>query len=156
MADKQKTNQGIFRGRADKAWLYTAVLQKPDILLLDEPTNHLDIEAVEWLEQYMQGYNKAVVMVSHDRFFLDQTAEVVYELSEGKLYRYPGNYTAYREEKQKRQARALKAYARQQDEIARQNALIERFKHKPKKAAFARSRKENVRAHGKASKTCSR
>lgn len=142
MADKQKRIREFSGGERTKLGFIRLFLQKPDILLLDEPTNHMDIEAVEWLEQYMKGYNKAVVMVSHDRFFLDQTAEVVYELSEGKLYRYPGNYTAYREEKQKRQARALKAYARQQDEIARQNALIERFKHKPKKAAFARSRKK--------------
>ena len=142
LADKDKRIGDFSGGERTKLGFISLLLQKPDILLLDEPTNHLDTAAVEWLEQYMKGYDKAVVMVSHDRFFLDQTAEIVYELSGGELSRYTGNYTAYREQKQKKLALARKAYERQQEEIARQNALIERFKHKPKKAAFARSRRK--------------
>jgi ATP-binding cassette subfamily F protein 3 len=97
---------------------------------------------VEWLENYLKNYPHAVVMVSHDRFFLDQTADTVYELQDQKLYRYAGNYTDYRKQKQKNAAAQEKAYRQQQEEIARLEDLIERFKHKPKKAAFARSRKK--------------
>lgn len=128
-------------GEQTKISLIRLLLMKPDILLLDEPTNHLDIPTVEWLEEYMKTYENAVVFVSHDRFFLDQVVDVVYELREGKLKRYPGNYTHYRMQKRKDLAEAKKAYERQQQELERLNELVERFKHKPKKAAFARSRK---------------
>lgn len=70
-------------------------------MLLDEPTNHLDIASVEWLEEYLVSYEKAVIMVSHDRFFIDRTAEIIYELSDGKLMRYVGNYTEYKKQKEK-------------------------------------------------------
>lgn len=115
--------------------------QQPDLLLLDEPTNHLDPDAVEWLEKQLRNYPGAVLFASHDRYFLDQTADGVYELSNGRLTRYSGNYTDYRRRKQQKLALEKKAYDRQQEEIARLNELIERFKHKPKKAAFARSRR---------------
>lgn len=128
-------------GEQTKISLIRLLLMKPDILLLDEPTNHLDIPTVEWLEEYMKTYENAVVFVSHDRFFLDQVVDVVYELREGKLKRYSGNYTHYRMQKRKDLAEAKKAYERQQQELERLNELVERFKHKPKKAAFARSRK---------------
>ncbi len=128
-------------GEQTKIALIRLLLQKPDILLLDEPTNHLDLQAVDWLEKYMRQYDKAVVFVSHDRFFLDQVVEVVYELRDGVLYRYAGNYTAFRSQKRKETEQTRKAYVRQQQEIERLNGLIERFKHKPRKAAFARSRK---------------
>ena len=118
------------------------LLEKPDILLLDEPTNHLDMETVQWLEGYLRNYDRAVVMVSHDRFFLDRTAQIVYELEDRKLTKYPGNYTAYREKKRKDYELQKKAYIRQQEEIARQEELIRRFKNKPAKASFARSRKK--------------
>lgn len=142
MNDRKKSLKDFSGGERTKIGFIRLLLDKPDILLLDEPTNHLDTDSVEWLEQYMQSYEKAVVMVSHDRFFLDRTAQVVYELTDGVLSRYAGNYTAYRRQKQKQTALALKAFERQQEEIARQKALIERFKHKPKKAAFARTRKK--------------
>ncbi len=131
-------------GEQTKIALIRLLLEKPDVLLLDEPTNHLDVETVEWLEHYLKEYKKAVVMVSHDRFFLDQTAEVVYELADKKLTRYPGNYTRYRQEKLKNIRIQRKAYERQQEEIKRLNQVIERFKHKPTKAAFARSKKKAV------------
>lgn len=129
-------------GERTKLALIRLLLEKPDILLLDEPTNHLDLRTVQWLENRLNAYPGAVVMVSHDRFFLDQTAQAVYELENGRLLRYAGNYTAYREQKRKAYAIQLKAYERQQEEISRQKQLIERFKHKPTKAAFARSRKK--------------
>ncbi|MCH5344281.1 MAG: ABC-F family ATP-binding cassette domain-containing protein [Acetatifactor sp.] len=128
-------------GEQTKISLIRLLLMKPDILLLDEPTNHLDVQTMEWLEQYMKRYDKAVVMVSHDRFFLDQVVDVVYELQNGRLKRYPGNYTHYREQKRKDIALQRKAYERQQAEIQRLESLVEQFKNKPKKASFARSRK---------------
>lgn len=142
--EKRKRLSQFSGGEQTKIALIRLLLEKPDVLLLDEPTNHLDVEAVEWLEQYLKGYEKAVVMVSHDRFFLDQVAEVVYELEDKKLERYPGNYTHYRQEKLKNIRIQKKAYERQQEEIKRLNQVVERFKHKPSKAAFARSKKKTV------------
>lgn len=142
--DKGKRLSEFSGGEQTKIALIRLLLEKPDILLLDEPTNHLDLETVEWLEAYLRGYDRAVVMVSHDRFFLDRTAEVVYELAGGKLTRYPGNYTHYRQEKQKRIRLQKKAYERQQEEMDRLNEVIRRFKHKPTKAAFARSKKKAI------------
>ena len=92
----------------------------------------------------MKHYKNAVVMVSHDRFFLDQTADVVYELTGKGLRRYPGNYTHYREEKLKQIRLQKKAYERQQEELARLENLVERFKHKPNKAAFARAKRKTM------------
>ena len=140
--DKGRKLSEFSGGQQTRISLIRLLLEKPDILLLDEPTNHLDLETIRWLEGYIRHYEHAVVMVSHDRFFLDQTAEIVYELDGRKLRRYPGNYTDYRREKLKQIALQTKAYERQQEEIRRLNSLIERFKHKPTKAAFARSRKK--------------
>lgn len=138
--DKKKKLCAFSGGEQTKISLIQLLLQKPDILLLDEPTNHLDIETVEWLEDYLKGYGNAVVFVSHDRFFLDQVVDTVYELSDKKLKRYAGNYTQYRTQKQKELAIQKKRYEEQQAEIARLEELIKKFKNKPKKAAFARSR----------------
>lgn len=140
--DKSKKLSMFSGGEQTKIALIKLLLMKPDILLLDEPTNHLDMKTVEWLEKYMREYPKAVVMVSHDRFFLNRTADVIYDLSNGKLTRYVGNYSSFCTEKQKRIVRQKKAYERQQEEIKTQEQLIERFKHKANKAAFARSRKK--------------
>lgn len=140
--DKKRLLSSFSGGEKTKIALIRLLLEKPDILILDEPTNHLDIETTEWLEQYLKQYEKAVVMVSHDRFFLDRTAEVVYELEQGHLTRYPGNYTHYKEEKRKNLQIQKKAYEKQQEEIRHLEELIEKFKHKPTKASFARSRKK--------------
>lgn len=140
--DKKKRIHEFSGGEQTKIALIRLLLEKPDVLLLDEPTNHLDMETTQWLETYLQHYDGAVVMVSHDRFFLDQVAETVYELTEGKLVRYPGNYSNYRREKLKNLQLQRKAYDRQQQEIERLEDLVERFKNKPRKAAFARSRKK--------------
>ncbi len=141
-SDKNRRLRDFSGGEQTKIMMIRLLLDKPDILLLDEPTNHLDLASVEWLEQYIRSYPSAIVMVSHDRFFLDQTADVIYELTGSRLTRYPGSYTDYRREKRKRIRLQQKAYEQQQAEIARLTELIERFKHKPAKAAFARSRRK--------------
>lgn len=143
-ADKHKKIGDFSGGEQTKIALIRLLLEKPDILLLDEPTNHLDIATVQWLEQYLKRYEHAVVLVSHDRFFLDQVAETVVEVSDGKLTRYAGNYSQYREEKQKRIERQRKAWERQQEEADRLNGVIERFRHKPTKASFARAKKKQL------------
>ncbi len=142
--EKKKKLSEFSGGEQTKIALIRLLLEKPDILLLDEPTNHLDMETVEWLETYLKNYSNAVIMVSHDRFFLDQVAEIVYELEDKKLVKYSGNYTYYRQEKLKNIQLQKKAYQRQQEEISRLNQVIERFKHKPAKASFARSKKKAI------------
>ena len=138
---KSRTLGSFSGGEQTKISFIKLLLEKPDLLLLDEPTNHLDMKTVEWLEDYLISYPKAVIIVSHDRAFLDAVATVVYELENGSLHRYAGNYTDYRAQKMKNLQAQKKAYERQQAEITRNEELIEKFKHKPKKAAFARSRK---------------
>lgn len=142
--EKRKRLKDFSGGQQTKIALIRLLLQKPDILLLDEPTNHLDIDSARWLERYLKEYSHAVVMVSHDRFFLDQTADAVYEVEAGHLTRYPGNYTQYRAEKRKRLELQRKAYERQQEEIRRLEEVISRFKNKPAKAAFARAKKKQI------------
>lgn len=116
------------------------LLSKPDILLLDEPTNHLDLETIRWLEGYIKRYPKAVVLVSHDRAFIDGVAEVVYEIEYGQCTRYVGNYSSFVKQKKANQEQQAKLYLRQQQEIERLNALIEKFRYKATKAAFAQSK----------------
>lgn len=140
-SDKTRLFRSFSGGEQTKISLIKLLLKKPDLLLLDEPTNHLDMKTVEWLEDYLINYPKTVVIVSHDRAFLDAVATGVYELENGALHRYAGNYTQYRQQKLKNLQIQRKAYERQQAEIAHNNELIDKFKHKPKKAAFARSRK---------------
>ena len=129
-------------GEQEKLAMIRLLLEEPDLLLLDEPTNHLDTETCEWLESWLRTYPKAVVTVSHDRWFLDRTADVIYEVQSGRLTRYPGNYTRYREEKQARVMREKKAWERQQEERKRLEQLILRFRNRPNKASFARSRQK--------------
>ena len=140
--DKKKKMKQFSGGEQTKLALIKLLLSKPDILLLDEPTNHLDIASVEWLEENLTSYEKAVIMVSHDRFFVDRTTEIIYELADGKLTRYVGNYTEYKRQKEKQREVQQKKYDAQQKEITRLNELIEKFKHKPKKASMARSKKK--------------
>ncbi|MGN0266053.1 MAG: ABC-F family ATP-binding cassette domain-containing protein [Lachnospiraceae bacterium] len=141
-ADKKKKLSEFSGGQRTRIALIRLMLMKPDLLLLDEPTNHLDQDMLVWLEQWIKQYEKAVVMVSHDRFFLDETAEVVYEIENRTLRRYAGNYSAYVEEKQKNRRIQQKEWERQQAEVERLNELIKKFRNKPKKASFARSRQK--------------
>ena len=140
--EKNKRLSEFSGGEQTKIAMIKLLLSKPDILLLDEPTNHLDVETTAWMEEYLRHYENAVVMVSHDRYFLDRTAEAVYELSDGKLKRYAGNYTAYRRQREKDRQLQRKKYEAQQKEIERLETLIQKFKHKPSKASMARSKKK--------------
>ena len=116
------------------------LLSKPDLLLLDEPTNHLDLSTIEWLENYLAKYKKAMVIVSHDRTFIDKTVNVVYELEYGGIKRYAGNYSSFVEQKKNDLIRQESAYKRQQKDIKRLEELIEKFRYKKNKAAFAQSK----------------
>ena len=115
------------------------ILMHPDVLLLDEPTNHLDLPSIEWLEKYLQHYQGAVVMVSHDRYFLDRMVNKVVELYQQKLHFYTGNYSYYETEKALRVDIQQKAYENQQDYIRQNEKFVERFKAKASKAAAAQS-----------------
>ena len=117
--------------------LAKVLLEKPDILLLDEPTNYLDIEARNWLENWLKTFHGGYLLVSHDRYFLDVTVNEVYELFNGNLKRYAGNYSAYEKVRQTELANLVKRYEEQQEEIAKTEALIRRFRYKATKAAFA-------------------
>ncbi|MCK4303588.1 MAG: ABC-F family ATP-binding cassette domain-containing protein [Candidatus Eisenbacteria sp.] len=123
-----------------RAALARVLLQKPQLLLLDEPTNHLDLEAREWLEGYLSDYPYAVVLVSHDRYFLDVTVSRVTEITDGRLEEYTGNYSAFEKESEKRLMLRQQAYERQQDEIRRLTRFIERFRYKNTKATQVQSR----------------
>ena len=116
------------------------LLSKPDILLLDEPTNHLDIEAIAWLEDYLKNYKKAFVVVSHDRMFLDNVANTVYEIEYGKTEKYFGNYSEFVKQKKIRREQQLKDYNAQQKEIAQLETVVERFRYKATKASMAQSK----------------
>jgi ATP-binding cassette subfamily F protein 3 len=117
--------------------LAKALLEQPDILLLDEPTNYLDIEARTWLENWLAKFSGGCLLVSHDRYFLDVTVNEVYEIFQGNLKRYVGNYSAYEKTRQMELASLMKRYTEQQEEIAKTEALIRRFRYKATKAAFA-------------------
>jgi ATP-binding cassette subfamily F protein 3 len=117
--------------------LAKVLLEQPDILLLDEPTNYLDIEARTWLEKWLAVFSGGCLLVSHDRYFLDVTINEVYELFQGNLKRYAGNYSAYEKTRQAELAGIMKRYEEQQEEIAKTTALIRRFRYKASKAAFA-------------------
>jgi len=117
--------------------LAKVLLEQPDILLLDEPTNYLDIEARAWLESWLEKFPGGCLLVSHDRYFLDVTVNEVYEIFQGNLKRYVGNYSAYEKIRQTELASLMKRYAEQQEEIAKTEALIRRFRYKASKAAFA-------------------
>ena len=115
------------------------ILQKPDLLLLDEPTNHLDLPSIEWLEKYLKNYQGSVVIVSHDKFFLDRMVDKIVELYQQSLHFYNGNYSFYEREKEMRITIQQKAYENQKDYIRQQERFIERFKAKASKAAAAQS-----------------
>ena len=127
-------------GEKTKIAFAKLLLAKPDLLLLDEPTNHLDLSTIEWLENYLAKYKKAMVIVSHDRTFLDKTINVVYELEYGSIKRYAGNYSSFVEQKKNNYILQEAAYNRQQKEIKRLEQLIEKFRYKKNKAAFAQSK----------------
>ena len=127
-------------GEKTKIAFAKLLLAKPDLLLLDEPTNHLDLSTIEWLENYLAKYKKAMIIVSHDRTFLDKTVNVVFELEYGNIKRYAGNYSSFVEQKKNDFIHQEAAYKRQQKDIKRLEELIEKFRYKKNKAAFAQSK----------------
>ena len=143
-ADKKKPLREFSGGQQTKLGFIKMLLSKPDILLLDEPTNHLDIETIEWLENYLKAYNRAVVIVSHDRLFLDRIVDTVYEIEYGITHRYSGNYTSFVEQKKAAWDKQEKDYQAQQKEIARLMEIVEKFKNKPTKVAMTRSKLKQI------------
>jgi ATP-binding cassette, subfamily F, member 3 len=140
VADLDRPISSFSGGQKTKLAFIKLLLTKPDILLLDEPTNHLDIATIEWLENYLKNYQKAIIMVSHDRLFLQRVCNVTYEIELGRGTRYGGNYEFYQHAKQQALALELKIYKNQQAEIERLEQLIEKFRYKKDKAAFAQSK----------------
>ena len=139
-SDKFKYLKEFSGGEKTKIAFIKMLLNKPDILLLDEPTNHLDIDTVEWLEEYLKSYKKAIVVVSHDRMFINNIVDTIYDISYGALTKYSGNYDYYEKQKQLNYEKALKDYEFQRREIERLTRIYERFRSKPSKARMAMSR----------------
>lgn len=138
--DKKKKIATFSGGERTKIAFLKLLLEKPDILFLDEPTNHLDIEAIIWLENYLKNYKGAFVVVSHDRMFLNNITNTIYDISYKKVVKYTGNFEFYEKQKKENYERDLKNYERQQKEIARLRSLYEKFRYKPSKAAMAMSK----------------
>ncbi len=127
-------------GEKTKIAFLKMLLSKPDLLLLDEPTNHLDIDAIEWLEEYLKKYPKSLIVISHDRMFINKIANIIIEIEYGKSEVYHGNYDYYKEEKNRRYVSSLKDYEYQQKEIKRLQSIADRFRYKPSKASMAMSK----------------
>lgn len=137
-----KKPMGTFSGgQQTKIAFVKLLLEKPDIMLLDEPTNHLDMPTIEWLEEYLKSYNHAVVIVSHDRMFLDRIIDVTYEIEYHRIKRYPGNYSAFMERKRLDAEKQEKDYEAQQKEIKRLTEWIEKWKNTPTKVSATHSKK---------------
>ena len=142
--DEKKKISEFSGGQRTKIAFLKLLLSKPDILLLDEPTNHLDITAIEWLEKYLKNYEKAIVVVSHDRMFLDKIVNKVYEIEYGSITLYKGNYEDFERQKRANYEKQLKDYEYQQKEIKRLEAIVNRFKYKPTKAKMALSKLKQI------------
>ncbi len=138
-ADLSRPYREFSGGWRMRVLLAKMILQAPDLLLLDEPTNHLDLPSIEWLEKYLQNYKGAVVIVSHDKYFLNRMVKKVVELYQRELHVYNGNYDFYEKEKVVRIELQQKAYENQQDYIRQNERLVERFRAKASKAAMAQS-----------------
>lgn len=142
--DKNKKINEFSGGQKTKIAFLKLLLSKPDILLLDEPTNHLDISTIEWLESYLKSYPKAVVIVSHDRMFLDKIVNKVYEIEYASITEYTGNYSSFEKQKRINYEKQLKDYEYQQKEIKRLQAIADRFRYKPSKAKMALSKLKKI------------
>src|SRR6266498_3322739 len=138
-SDLQRPYKEFSGGWRMRVLLAKMILQQPDLLLLDEPTNHLDLPSIEWLEKYLQHYQGAVVIVSHDKYFLNRMVTKIVELYQKELHIYTGNYDFYEREKSERIALQQRAYENQQEFIRQQERFIDRFRAKASKAAAAQS-----------------
>ena len=142
--DEQKRISEFSGGQKTRIAFIKLLISKPDILLLDEPTNHLDIETIEWLEGYLKNYPKAIVIVSHDRMFLNKIVNKVYEIEYAAVTEYKGNYSAFEIQKRMNYEKQLKDFEFQQKEIKRLTAIADRFRYKPTKAKMALSKLKQV------------
>lgn len=142
--DKYKKISEFSGGQRTKIAFMKLLLSKPDILLLDEPTNHLDVSTIEWLEGYLKNYPRAVVIVSHDRMFLDKIANKIYEIEYGTITKYTGNYSDFERQKKINYEKQLKDYEYQQAEIKRLTRIVERFRYKATKAKMAQSKLKQI------------
>lgn len=142
--DKNKKLKEFSGGQLTKIALIKLLLSKPDLILLDEPTNHLDIDTIMWLENYLKNYQGAVIIVSHDRMFLDKIVGIVYEIEYKTAKRYIGNYSDFVERRRLNYEKQLKDYELQQKEIKRLTQLVESFKNHPTKASMARSKLKQI------------
>ncbi|MBR4313868.1 MAG: ABC-F family ATP-binding cassette domain-containing protein [Lachnospiraceae bacterium] len=139
-SDLEKPLNEFSGGQSTKISLLKLLLSKPDVLILDEPTNHLDIEAIEWMENYLQGYMKNIVVVSHDRMFLDNICNVIYDVENRETVRYDGNYTDFVQQKEINYQLKLAEYNKNLKEIERLTALADRFRYKATKAKMVQSK----------------
>lgn len=142
--DKFKKISEFSGGQRTKIAFIKLLLSKPDILLLDEPTNHLDIVAIEWLENYLKNYPKAVVIVSHDRMFVNKIVDKIYEIEYGAMTKYSGDYEFFEKQKRVNYEKQLKDFEFQQKEIKRLNDIADRFRYKPTKAKMALAKLKQV------------
>ncbi|MHA2957521.1 ABC-F family ATP-binding cassette domain-containing protein [Priestia megaterium] len=131
-------------GQKTRLALAKLLLTKPDLLILDEPTNHLDIETLAWLEQFLQGYEGAILIVSHDRYFLDKVVNQVYEVTQKTTVKYTGNYSKYLVQKAERYEKELRQYEKQQDEVAKLNDFIQRNIARASTTKRAQSRRKQL------------
>lgn len=138
--DKEKKLSEFSGGQKTKLAFIKLLLLKPDVILLDEPTNHLDILAIEWLEKYLKDYPSALVIVSHDRMFIDKIVDTVYEIEYGETTKYVGNYQNFEKTKRQNYEKRLKDSTAQKREIARVTRIIERFRYKATKAKMVQSK----------------
>ncbi len=141
LADLKRPIGSFSGGQQTKVAFIKLLLGRPDIMLLDEPTNHLDLPTIEWLEDYLKTYDRAVVIVSHDRMFLDRVIDVTYEIEYHRMKRYPGNYSAFMRQKESDLVKQEKDYEEQQQEIKRLTDWIEKWKNTPSKVAATRSKR---------------
>ncbi|MCD8511836.1 MAG: ABC-F family ATP-binding cassette domain-containing protein [Bacillus sp. (in: Bacteria)] len=142
--DYETTVNSLSGGQKTRLALGKLLLTKPDLLILDEPTNHLDIDTLSWLENYLSGYDGAILVVSHDRYFLDKIVNLVYELTFNKTYKYTGNYSKYLEEKGKRLELEMKMFEKQQDEVKRLEDFVQRNIARASTTNRAKSRRKQL------------
>ncbi len=142
--DKLKPISEFSGGQRTKIAFIKLLLSHPDILLLDEPTNHLDVTAIKWLEGYIKNYKSAVIIVSHDRMFIERTVDKVYEIEYGETRCYHGNYSDFEKLKKENYQKQLKDHEYQREEIARLTRLIERFRYKATKAKMVQSKIKQI------------